>query len=600
MRAAFAQRGRWIGAAALVAAVALPTVLPSFYVHTMVLMVIFAIYAMSLDILMGYTGLPSLGHAAFFGVAAYASGLLTARYGGAWWEGVLLALVSCGLLAALFGFVALRTRGLYFLLITLALAQVLWGASMRWGSFTGGYNGLRGIPKHMEVLGGTVGAYYLALAILFVVGGAMYLLVRSPFGLSLQGIRDSESRMQALGYNVWFHKYLAFVISALFAGSAGVMGAYYYGFVSPMDLSLVVSADAILMVILGGTGTLIGPIIGAVVIVALRNFLSTVMDNWLIVLGLIFILTVFFAPNGVIGWFRGRKPESAELTPEAAPATETPAPAPPTAAQAAPAPSRAPTRAPTSAAAGEPDLRLEGVSKMFGGMAAVKDVSFAIHPGERVAILGPNGAGKTSIFHLISGALRPSEGRVYLFGEDVTRRRTDQRIALGLGRTFQITNLFASLTVLDNLRLALFAHAGHRYVMHRPANSLAGIGARAETLLRDIGLWQVRDVEVHHLSYGHQRQLEVVLALALRPRLLLLDEPTAGLSAAESAAIVRMIHALDRDITLLIIEHDMDVAFEVAEKVMVFHFGEMLAEGSTEEIRANPDVRRIYLGRAAG
>ncbi len=594
MQAVVAQRGKWIAAAALVVTVVLPPVLPSFYVHIMVLMVIFAIFAMSLDILMGYAGLPSLGHAAFYGIAAYASGLLTARYGGAWWEGILLALVCCGLLAALFGFVALRTRGLYFLLITLALAQVLWGASLRWGSFTGGFNGLRGIPRHLEVFGGTLGAYYLALAVFIVLGGAMYLLVRSPFGLTLQGVRDSESRMQALGYNVWLHKYLAFVISALFAGCAGVMSGYYDGFVSPFDLSLMMSADAILMVILGGTGTLIGPVIGAVVIVALRNFLSTVMDDWLIVLGVIFILTVFFAPNGVIGWFRGRKPESAAVASGGEPPTETPMCDPTTAAQVAPAPCRA------AASSGVPDLRLDGVGKMFGGMAAVKDVSFEVHPGERVAILGPNGAGKTSLFHLISGTLRPSAGRVYLFGEDVTGRRTDQRIALGLGRTFQITNLFPSLTVLGNLRLALFSHAGLGYVMHRSAESHAEINERAQALLRDLGLWEVRDVEVHHLSYGHQRQLEVVLALALRPRLLLLDEPTAGLSAAESAAIVRMIHALDRNITLLIIEHDMDVAFEVAEKVMVFHFGEKLAEGTTEEIRANPDVRRIYLGRSGG
>ena len=594
MQALVAQRGKWIAAAALVAAVVLPLVLPSFYVHIMVLMVIFAIFAMSLDILMGYAGLPSLGHAAFYGIAAYASGLLTARYGGSWWEGILLALGCCGLLAALFGFVALRTRGLYFLLITLALAQVLWGASMRWGSFTGGFNGLRGIPKHLEILGGTHGAYYLALAIFIVLGGAMYMLVRSPFGLTLQGIRDSESRMQTLGYNVWLHKYLAFMISALFAGCAGVMGAYYDGFVSPFDLSLLVSADAILMVILGGTGTLIGPVIGAVVIVALRNFLSTVMDDWLLVLGGIFILTVFIAPNGVIGWFRGRKPESAARDYAGQLMTETSMLDPTPAAHVAPPPCRAAARG------GVPDLRLDGVSKMFGGMAAVKDVSFEIYPGERVAILGPNGAGKTSLFHLISGALRPSAGAVYLFGEDVTNRRTDQRIAVGLGRTFQITNLFPSLTVLSNLRLALFSHAGYRYVMHRSAESLAEIDERAHALLYGIGLWEVRDVEVRHLSYGHQRQLEVLLALARKPRLLLLDEPTAGLSVAESTSIVRMIHALDPNITLLIIEHDMDVAFEVAERVLVFHFGEKLAEGSTQEIRANPDVRNIYLGRSGG
>ncbi len=163
----------------------------------------------------------------------------------------------------------------------------------------------------------------------------------------------------------------------------------------------------------------------------------------------------------------------------------------------------------------------------------------------------------------------------------------------------QITNLFPSLTVLDNLRLALFSRAGRKFAMYLPVEFFPDINRRARELLGEIGLWEERGVEVRHLSYGHQRQLEVVMALALEPRPLLLDEPTAGLSAAEVAAIVRMIRGLDRNITLLIIEHDMDVAFEVAEKIMVFHYGEKLAEGSTDEIRANPEVRRIYLGRAA-
>ena len=203
----------------------------------------------------------------------------------------------------MFGFAALRARGLYFLLITLALGQVLWGAANRWGSLTGGYNGLRGIPEYLQVFGTTLSAYYTALAVALFLAAVMYQLVRSPFGLSLEGLRDSETRMRALGYNVWLHKYVAFVFSALFAATAGVMSAYYKGFVSPFDLSIAVSADAILMVILGGTGTLFGSVIGAVIIVGLRNFLSIFMNHWLIVLGLVFILTVFIAPQGVIRWF---------------------------------------------------------------------------------------------------------------------------------------------------------------------------------------------------------------------------------------------------------------------------------------------------------
>ncbi len=588
-----ATRKHWFAAAAAALAVAAPPFMPSFYVHIVILIIIFAVFAMSLDILMGYAGLPSMGHAAFYGFAAYGAGLLCARYGGAWWQGAALGLLASALLAALFGFIALRARGLYFLLITLALGQVLWGAANRWGSLTGGYNGLRGIPQFMQVSDTTLSAYYVACAVAVILAAVMYQVVRSPFGLSLQGLRDSESRMRALGYNVWLHKYVAFVLSALFAAAAGVMSAFYKGFVSPFDLSIALSADAILMVILGGTGTLFGPIIGAVVIVALRNFLSIFMNHWLIVLGAVFVLTVFVAPQGVIRWF-ARRPPRAEQEGKA---------------EAAAAPVGTGGTAGTARSALElgttadavprsgADLRLDGVSRSFGGMLAVDAVSLTVEPGQRIAILGPNGAGKTSLFHLISGTLRPSGGRIHLFGQDVSRMSAERRVRLGLGRTFQITNLFRSLTVMDNIRLALFARTGRKLVLHRSAAGIADIDREAREFLSAMALWELRDIEVQNLSYGHQRQLEVVMAVALRPMLLLLDEPTAGLSASESAQIVALIGRLDRSITLLIIEHDMDVALKVAERVVVFHHGQKIAEGSTEEIRANAKVREIYLGQ---
>lgn len=581
---------------ATLAALFLPLFLSSFYVHIMVLMVIFAVFAMSLDVLMGYTGLPSLGHAAFYGMGAYASGLMGARYGGTWWEGILLAMVCTTLLAAFFGVIALRARGLYFMLISLAFAQVMWGAANRWGSFTGGYNGLRGIPKHLEILGSTVGAYYFSLAIAVVLALVMYAIVRSPFGLTLQGIRESETRMQALGYNVWLHKYAAFIISAVFAGFSGTMSAYYKGFVSPFDLSIALSMEAILMVILGGTGTLFGAVIGAVILVALRNFLSILLQHWLIVLGLIFILTVFFAPEGVVGWFTRRgQGRSGQLLPMAGTDTdegESESDQPAFEIGIRPANRTADTEGILA------DLELENVTKSFGGVRALNDVSLRIQSGDRIAVLGPNGAGKTSLFHLISGSLRPNSGKISLFGRDVSRLRIDQRVGLGLGRTFQITNLFPALSVIDNLRLALFSYHSHRFTVHRSAESLTQVTEEARGLLEIIGLGEVSDIAVRHLSYGEQRQLEVIMAVALRPRLLLLDEPTAGLSVVEGASIVNLIRSLDSEITLLIIEHDMDVAFEVADKIIVFHQGEKLAEGTKSEIRANSEVRRIYLGRS--
>lgn len=582
----------------LVAAVVLPPWLPSFYVHILVLMVIFSIFAMSLDILMGYAGLPSLGHAAFFGVAAYTAGLLAVRGGFQWWGAVPIALVLCTLTGALFGLVALRTIGLYFMLITLALGEILWGVANRWGSFTGGYNGLPDIPRPFAAVSTTLSFYYLALILFFVAAVPMYLLVRSPFGLSLQGLRDSESRMRVLGYNVWLHKYVAFVICGLFAGCAGVMSAYYNGFVSPLDLSLAISAEAILMVILGGTGTLVGPIIGAVVIVALRNFLSIYIERWLIVLGVIFIFTVLYAPDGIMGWINARRRKSTGNDLPALDISIKPAEGITQRVQPSPIATKS-QGSDERAAEGNLVLRLEGISKNFGGLSAVKDASLEVRAGERVGILGPNGAGKTTLFHLISGSLRPTGGRILLFGRDITRLPTYQRAGLGLGRTYQITNLFPTLTVLDNLRLSLISFKGIRFRMHRAVHRLDGVNQEARVWLEQIGLWNAREIEVRHLSYGHQRQLEVVMALALEPKILLLDEPTAGLSAAEVGPIVEMIRSLHRAMTVLIIEHDMDVAFQVAEKILVFHHGEKLAEGTTEEIRINPEVRRIYLGRQA-
>ncbi len=577
-------------------ALVLPALVGGYYVHIMVLILIGAVFAMSLDLLMGYAGLPSLGHAAFFGIGAYAAGLTTARYGGDWVTGLAVGAFASLAVAMVFGVVALRVRDLYFMLITLALAQILWGAANRWGSVTGGYNGLRGVPKVLEIGGSTLGAYYSMLAIAVILGLVMYMIVRSPFGLSLQGLRDSESRMLALGYNVWLHKYLAFVLSSVFAGLSGVMSAFYKGFVSPFDLSLLVSAEAVLMVILGGTGTLIGPVVGAIVIVGLRNLLSVFVDHWLILLGVIFVATVFVAPNGVFGWFvgSGRREDGHLRADEATPEDGGPKAADPI----VPDPHWTPSGAPDPAArhGGEVVLAVEGVSKSFGGMMAVRDVTLEVHEGERVALLGPNGAGKSSLFNLISGHLAASGGAVRLFGEDVSRVAPEKRARKGIGRTFQITNLFLTLSVVDNLRIALASTAGRRLTMYRPASGHPEIEERSERLMAEAGLSRVSDKPVSDLSYGEQRQLEFAMALALGPRILLLDEPTAGLSTIESNMIVDMIHGLDRSLTLLIIEHDLDVALAVADRVVVLHFGEKIADGTTSEIRNNPLVREIYIG----
>ena len=242
-------------------------------------------------------------------------------------------------------------------------------------------------------------------------------------------------------------------------------------------------------------------------------------------------------------------------------------------------------------------LMVDDVSIRFGGVAALSNVSLSLKPGERRALLGPNGAGKTTLFNVIGGQLRPDSGRVALFGEDATGLPPYRRAHRGLARTFQITRLFPLLTAEENVLLAVAGLDRRRYRMHRPIRSYRDFRARALGLLR---LWKMEalaDRPVRNLSYGDQRQLEIVMALAHEPKLLLLDEPTAGLSIGETKAVTSLIRGLARDVTILFVEHDMDVAFELADWITVLSGGTIVADGSPAEIRDSAKVREIYFGR---
>jgi branched-chain amino acid transport system ATP-binding protein len=241
-------------------------------------------------------------------------------------------------------------------------------------------------------------------------------------------------------------------------------------------------------------------------------------------------------------------------------------------------------------------LETRELSKNFGGLMATRDVSLDVQQGERRAIIGPNGAGKTTLFHLISGFLLPTIGTVRLFDQDVTHLKIHQRSALGISRTFQVTNLFQKLTLFENILLGVQATQRSRSCFWRPLSSFRGTMMETERLLKEWNLWEKRETPVKNLSYGEQRQIEVILALATNPRLLLLDEPTAGLSAAESASMAAFIKSLSKEITIILIEHDMDVAFEIADSITVLYFGSVLAEGRPDEIKGNARVAEVYLG----
>jgi branched-chain amino acid transport system ATP-binding protein/branched-chain amino acid transport system permease protein len=582
----------------LIGAAVVPQFVGPFMLSILVLIVIFAVLAMSLDLLMGYTGMESLGQAAFFGIAGYSVAILSTRYDVAWQLAIPIALVASIATAAIGGALAVRLGGLFFLVMTLVFAQVLWGLAENWGQVTGGHLGLHGITRPFDALDTDLTFYYVALSVCLVSGLVMYRLVRSPFGLTLRGIKDSELRMRTSGYNVWLHRFIVFVIAGLFAGIAGVLYTYSTQFISPTILGVETSFEAMLMVIVGGAGTLTGPVIGAAVVTGLRNYLSVYVDNWLIVLGLAYIATVFFAPKGILGLVPQRWRAASAVGQEPAVAD------PSLDVRSSPSPvgsmggSRDRSTASQDGQGAHETLRLEGIGKTFGRIRAVHDVSLTAFAGTRRAILGPNGAGKTTLFNLITGVDKPSHGSIHLFGRNVTNVPSHVRTKMGLSRTYQITNLFPSLTVMNNVRLGVLGVERQKYVMHLSATSLDSVNERCRRLLEMADLWDERDALVGNLSYGHQRQLELIVTLASDPQVLLLDEPAAGLSLAESRSMVELIKALDPQLTVLIIEHDMDVAFEVASHVTVMHLGEILAEGTAMEIRANETVREVYFGQA--
>jgi branched-chain amino acid transport system permease protein len=295
----------YIGLAVLVVLLSIaPFFISSYYVGLLILTLIYGIFAMSLDVLTGYAGLPSLGHAAFFGVSAYVVAIINVKLFHNFAVEFLTGLAAAAIIAAIFGLLALRTRGIYFLMVTLALSMLLWALASRWAGMTGGDDGLTGVsrPDLSPILWNlrTTTHYYYFVLIVFVIATIlMYSLVRSSFGITLLGIQENETRMGCLGYNTWAYRYIAFIVSGVFAGLAGILSVYYNRFVSPVELGVITSSKVLLMLILGGTGTLFGPAIAAGIIVFLENLVSGITERWLSVLGLIYVLVIFFTRKGI-------------------------------------------------------------------------------------------------------------------------------------------------------------------------------------------------------------------------------------------------------------------------------------------------------------
>jgi branched-chain amino acid transport system ATP-binding protein/branched-chain amino acid transport system permease protein len=609
----------------------LPHLLPVYLVDVMAKVLIMGIFAMSLDVLLGYTGLFSLGHAAFLGLGSYTVGMLVVRYGvGSLWIGLVAGVVVAVIAGAAFGVVALRVRGAYFLLVTFALGQLLVSLGRTWsflspaGSGSQGIFGIAlptvGLPSLSTLT--LQGLYYLAAVSLTVSFVVLRRFLSTPVGYALQGVREGEARMRALGYNTWIAQFAAYIVAAAFAGLAGVLLAYHDGIAAPDSFGVELSTLVMLMVLIGGAGTLYGPVIGATLLVLTEYYASTYLtERWPLILGGLFVATVMFTRGGIASLladvrlrFRKLRPMERLLGKAVAGRDDSSAADVVLSGATTKHPSRIEADATASVTTpGTPStarrltgarlskstsvvLAVENVSKHFDGVVAVKDVSLSVPEGERLAIIGTNGAGKSTLFNLITGEVAPSQGRVSFFGTDITTLPVHRRAQLGIARSFQVTTLFPKLSVFRSTWLAIQGVQAWRWQMVRRATSHLDAFDLARALLIEWDLWDVRDEPVQDISYGEQRRLEVVMALAAEPRLLLMDEPTSGQTMEESQSLANHLLALPRDTTLIVIAHDMDLVFRMADRIVVMHQGRIVAEGTGAEIQANKLVQESYMG----
>lgn len=529
-----------------------------FQVELVALALLYGLFAFGLDIAWGRAGIVTIGQAIFFGCGAYGVGL--AAKSGIWagW-GFLGALsVSC-IVAAAIGVAGLRRASSpsTMAVLTLALAMLAEKAAITWVGVTGGSNGLFVAPPSDTNL------YYwltLGLIVLVVIGTKMFVLDRT-LGNRLTAIRLNEQRAEHLGIGIHSTRVIAFVIGAAIATLAGALAAPLITTITPDRVGILLSTQALVWVALGGRGTLVGPFAGALVAVYGQDALAdSVGDYYLLILGVLFVLSVLFMPRGLVGLFE-RGEYIAPVKPMnfgkdvAAPDT----------------------------AATDFCLQTRDLVVSLGGSAIVNKLDVSIRSSEIVCVIGPNGAGKTTMLNAVSGLLPSSSGTILFKSSDVTGTPSSSRARLGLSRTFQVPSLFPELTVGDHMTLA------------RQEGSASDVQPERYRQLEQMR----RDVPVEKLSLGERRMLEISMALASRPNLLLLDEPAAGLARNESELLVEDLKELRQKTgcAIVCVEHDMELVRKLADRVICLHQGRILKEGTMDQVSADPDVRRSYLGQ---
>lgn len=553
-------------------------------IHRVTQIAIYTLYAAGVNFLIGYLGLVPFGASFFFGCASYAVAILGgAVSGGNEISDVLIAAVFSLVLALVVGAIILRRRGLYFSLLTLACSQIAFEIAFKWTAVTGGENGLQNVQR--PLFPSAVSFHLFTLVVILATLWLLWRVAHAPFGRLMQALRDNEQRVASLGFDTYLTKLIGVVIAGGAIGVAGGLMALLLQGVYANNLSWQHAGDPVLMAALGGVHHFLGPLWGAIIFIVLEDRLSAITENWWLIFAPIIIAFALLSFEGVQGVFQrmiGRQrwtltrwgiPERpAHITPYA------------------------PAESGAARDSATPILSVRNLSKSFGSIVTQSDVSLDVGRTGLHSLIGPNGAGKTTCFNLLAGIHQPDAGTILFEGRSINGLPPHKRARLGIARSFQILSVFPNLTAFENVRIAVQAANRGWFGLWRDAYNDEAANARVWSLLDAVGLADRAAEVCSALAHGEKRLLEIAVSLATDAKLLLLDEPLAGLAESDREVVGSLIKRLARTHSVFLIEHDIDRVLALSDRITVLHEGRLIADGEPADVARNPAVVKAYLG----